>query len=151
MTTFNMGQVPPVTFGAGRSLKLPDLVNNFGGGPVLLIADAVLADLGVTDRLADQMSERGLPVDVAAEVSGEPKEALVDALCGRARQTGAKVVVGLGGGAAMDAAKLVAAIAPCNQPAHDFALAAQPLPRDGLPSIAVPTTAETGLKSRERR
>ncbi|MEQ3710982.1 MAG: iron-containing alcohol dehydrogenase [Tateyamaria sp.] len=144
MQTFNMGQVPPVTFGAGRIRKLPDLVNDLGGGPVLVIADAVLADLGVTAQLTKQMSEKGIPVEIAAEVSGEPKEALVDALCERARLAGARVVVGLGGGAAMDAAKLVAAIAPCSQPAHTFALAAQPLPKNGLPAIAIPTTAGTG-------
>ena len=34
-------------------------------------------------------------------------------------EAGAKVVIGLGGGAAMDAAKLVAAIAPSGQPAQD--------------------------------
>jgi alcohol dehydrogenase class IV len=110
----------------------------------LVIADAVLADLGVTAQLTKQMSEKGIPVEIAAEVSGEPKEALVDALCERARLAGARVVVGLGGGAAMDAAKLVAAIAPCSQPAHTFALAAQPLPKNGLPAIAIPTTAGTG-------
>ena len=139
-----MGRVPPVTFGAGRVRKLPALASGMGGGPVLVIADTILADLGVTERLADQMSKTGLNVALAAEVSGEPKETLVDALCERARQTGAKVVVGLGGGAAMDAAKLVAAIATSDQPSRNFALAAQPLPKERLPAIAIPTTAGTG-------
>ena len=144
MKTFNMGHVPPVTFGAGRIRKLPELAASLGGGPVLVIADTFLADLGVTGLLASQMSERGLAVEMAADVSGEPMETLVDALCNRARHTGAQVVVGLGGGAAMDAAKLVAAIAISNQPAHEFALAVQPLPKIGLPAIAIPTTAGTG-------
>ncbi|MEM6372920.1 MAG: iron-containing alcohol dehydrogenase [Pseudomonadota bacterium] len=144
MKSFNMGRVPPVTFGAGRVRKLPELAAGLGGGPVLIIADAILADLGVTEDLATQLAKKGLAVDVAAEVSGEPKVTLVDALCDRARQTGAKVVVGLGGGAAMDAAKLVAAIVPSGRPAQDFALAARPLPAESLPSIAIPTTAGTG-------
>ncbi|MEM8693946.1 MAG: iron-containing alcohol dehydrogenase [Pseudomonadota bacterium] len=144
MRTFNMGQVPPVTFGAGRVQKLPNLATSLGSGPVLIIADAILADLGVTEHLKQLMSKKGLSVEIAAEISGEPKEALVDALCERARQAGADVIVGLGGGAAMDAAKLVAAIATSNQPAENFALAAMPLPKTGLPSIAIPTTAGTG-------
>ena len=144
MQTFNMGQVPPITFGAGRLRKLPDLVNVLGGCPVLVIADAILAELGAIEELTHHLSEKGIPVEIAAEVSGEPKETLVDALCERARLVGAKAVVGIGGGAAMDAAKLVAAIAPCNQPAHTFALAAQRLPKNGLPAIAIPTTAGTG-------
>lgn len=144
MQTFNMGQVPPVTFGAGRLQKLPGLVASLGDGPVLVIADAILEELGVVARLEDHLKKSGLSVEIAAEVAGEPKESLVDTLSDRARKTGAKVVVGLGGGAAMDAAKLVAAIAPSGQPAHDFALAALPLPKNRLPAIAVPTTAGTG-------
>ena len=144
MQTFNMGQVPPITFGAGRLRKLPDLVNALGGGPVLVIADAILAELGVTEKLTHQLAKKRIPGEIAAEVSGEPKEALVDTLCERARLAGAEAVVGVGGGAAMDAAKLIAAIAPCNLPAHTFALAAQPLPKNGLPAIAIPSTAGTG-------
>lgn len=144
MQTFNMGQVPPITFGAGRLRKLPDLVSALGGGPVLVIADAIFAELGTTEKLKHLLSEKRIPVEIVAEVSGEPKETLVDALCDRARLARAKVVVGLGGGAAMDTAKLVAAIAPCGHSANTFALAAKTLPKNGLPAIAIPTTAGTG-------
>ena len=144
MQKFNMGRVPPVTFGAGQIRKVPKLIGGFGGGPALIIADTILAELGVTDRLAADLTAAGIAAEVAADVSGEPKEALVDQLCIKAREADAKVIVGLGGGAAMDAAKLVAAIAASGRPAHDFALAAQPLPESGLPAIAIPTTAGTG-------
>ena len=144
MPPFNMGRVPPVTFGPGRMSKVPDLVSDMGGGPVLIIADSILAELGVTDRLVDSLRENGIGCEVAADVSGEPKEALVDTLCARARSVGARVVIGLGGGAAMDAAKLVAAIAPSGQPAAKFDMAMQPLPAQGIPSLAIPTTAGTG-------
>ncbi|SPJ29935.1 iron-containing alcohol dehydrogenase [Falsiruegeria mediterranea] len=144
MQAFNMGRVPPVTFGAGRIRKVGDIVAGLGGGPVLVIADAILAELGVTDTLAESLTAKGVSFELAADIAGEPKQALVDALCARAREAQAKVVIGLGGGAAMDAAKLVAAIAKSGQPAQTFDLAAQPLPDTGLPSIAIPTTAGTG-------
>ncbi|MEM6638182.1 MAG: iron-containing alcohol dehydrogenase [Pseudomonadota bacterium] len=144
MQTFNMGKVPPVTFGAGRTRILPGLVRKLGDGPVLVIADAILPEIGTTDRLGSDLAAKGVPFDFAAEVAGEPKQALIDALCVRARDLGATVIIGLGGGAAMDAAKLVAAIAPSGRPATDFDLAVQPLPGGGIPAIAVPTTAGTG-------
>lgn len=144
MQPFNMGQVPPVTFGAGRMAKMPRLVAELGGGPVLVIADAILAELGVTEKLSKRLAAKGIACEVAATVSGEPKQALVDELCAQARDVDAQVIIGLGGGAAMDAAKLVAAIARSGQPSEDFALAAQPLPSNGIPAIAVPTTAGTG-------
>ncbi|MEM1163317.1 MAG: iron-containing alcohol dehydrogenase [Pseudomonadota bacterium] len=141
---FNMGRVPPVTFGPGTLAKVPRIAAGLGSGPVLVVADAVLAQLGVTDQLSAHFAKAGMTVEVAAEISGEPKDALVDRLAARARDTGCKVVVGLGGGAAMDAAKLVAAVACADKPALHYALCANPYPAERLPAIAVPTTAGTG-------
>ncbi|MEM9248426.1 MAG: iron-containing alcohol dehydrogenase [Pseudomonadota bacterium] len=142
--TFNMGRVPPITFGAGRVEKIADLVSGLGGAPVLVIADRALADLGVTDRVTQPLASAGVAHELAAEVAGEPKEALIDTLCARARDIGARTIIGLGGGAAMDTSKLVAALARSGAPAHRFALAAAPLPADPIPAIAIPTTAGTG-------
>ncbi|MEM6376155.1 MAG: iron-containing alcohol dehydrogenase [Pseudomonadota bacterium] len=144
MDMFNMGGVPPVTFGAGRMAKLPDLVARMGGGPVLVVADAILDNLGVTATLSAAFTRQAIAHDMAAEIAGEPKDTQADALRERARALGAKCIIGLGGGAAMDAAKLVAALAQTDRPTHDFALAARALPPGGVPAIAVPTTAGTG-------
>ncbi len=144
MQTFNMGQVPPVAFGAGRLRSVPKIVGQFGGGPVMIIADAILAELGTTAALTDGLDAKGLTYELAADVAGEPKLALVNALCVQARELGAKTVIGIGGGAAMDAAQVVAAIAHSGQPAETFDLAATPLPEGAIPAIAIPTTAGTG-------
>ena len=105
MDMFNMGRVPPVTFGSGRVAKLPSLVRDIGGGPVLIVADAILADLGVTDRLAQDLAAKGIVSEVAADVAGEPKDTLVDELCEKARAAGAKTVIGIGGGAAVESGR----------------------------------------------
>ncbi|MEM7295706.1 MAG: iron-containing alcohol dehydrogenase, partial [Pseudomonadota bacterium] len=131
---FNIARVPHMTFGAGQIGAVPEVAASLGGGPVLIVADAILAELGITDRLTAGLTTAGIPSRLAAEVSGEPKEALVDDLSARARESDARVVIGLGGGAAMDAAKLVAAIAPSGKPAEEFALSARPLPTNTLPA-----------------
>ena len=144
MTSFDMGRVPPVTFGAGRMAEVPAIVAALGGGPVMVVADAALAEFGVTARLARHLEGAGIGFEMAARIAGEPKEALVDELAAEARAAGVALVIGLGGGAAMDAAKLVATIAPSGAPSASFALGAAPLPANGLPAIAIPTTAGTG-------
>ena len=144
MKKFDMGRVPPITFGVGRTSELPAIAAEFGGSPVLVIADTILAELGVTDRIKASFNSAGVGCEVAADVAGEPKEALIDALCIKTREIDAKVIIGIGGGAAMDAAKLVAAIGPSNTPSEKYALSAEPFPSNGLPAIAVPTTAGTG-------
>lgn len=50
MHQFNMSRVPPMTFGAGRVLRTPKIAKSLGDGPVLIVADALLAELGPTDR-----------------------------------------------------------------------------------------------------
>ncbi len=144
MKSFRMGRVPALTFGAGTRKTLPDLIADLGGDRVLVIADQALAGLGVTDQVEADLAAAGLDCRMAADVAGEPKEALIDTLSAQARHQGATCVVGLGGGAAMDAAKLVAAIAPAGTAAAAYALDAQPFPTDGVPAIAIPTTAGTG-------
>lgn len=144
MQNFNMGRVPPITFGAGRMSKVPGLAAGLAEGRVLVVADAILAELGATDRLASLLTAKGIAVDVAATVSGEPKQALVEDLCARARACEAAVVVALGGGAALDAGKLVAAVARADGLLQDYELARRPMPADRIPAIAIPTTAGTG-------
>ena len=141
---FDMGRIPPITFGTGRVLELPNLVSALGGGPVMIIADTFLAELGVTNKLVRALATAEIGCELAPDVSGEPKEELIDQLCERTRKAKSRIVIGIGGGAAMDAAKLVAAIAPSNTSATEYALCAQSLPDNGLPAIAVPTTAGTG-------
>ena len=123
MRSFDMGRVPSVSFGPGRMAEAPDRLAMLGARSVLVVADAALADLGQTDRLQSALEDAGLTCTMAAEIAGEPKEAHVDTLCDRARVSGAAAVIGFGGGAAMDAAKLVATIAPSGRPAAQFALA----------------------------
>lgn len=144
MHTFNLGQVPPMTFGSGRLAKVPRLVKGLGGGPVLIVADAALAELGLTRGLTAKLEAGGIASELAADVAGEPKISLVEDLRVRARSIGAQVVIAMGGGAAMDAAKVVAVLAGSKAPAGDYELAAQPLPQTGLATIAIPTTAGTG-------
>ncbi|MEL6621863.1 MAG: iron-containing alcohol dehydrogenase [Pseudomonadota bacterium] len=144
MQSFDMGRVPAVTFGVGRIAELPAIVDRVAKGPVLVVADAFLEDLGVTAQLAVSLRTAGIECDIAAEIAGEPKEAVIDALRARLKAAGAQVVVGIGGGAAMDAAKLVAATARADLPASAYALGARALPTNGVPAIAVPTTAGTG-------
>ena len=144
MKPFDAGGVPPITFGAGRLEQAGAIAARLGEGPVLVVADAVLDSLGVTARLTASLENAGLGVELAAEIAGEPNDTTVDRLAARARATGAGVVIGLGGGAAMDAAKLVAGIVSADMPAARYALGATEFPVRTVPSIAIPTTAGTG-------
>lgn len=144
MKSFDLGRIPPVTFGPGVIRDVSTIVKNLGGGSALIIADAALVETGLADSMLEALSANHIAFDVAADIQGEPKEWLVDSLCTKARDSKANVIIGFGGGASMDAAKVVAAIAEAGKSVRNFALSAEALPKNRLPAIAVPTTAGTG-------
>lgn len=113
---------------------------------VLLVADAFLSNSGTAARIADALAAGGARVAVYGEIDGDPTEAQVEAVAEASRRADAGLVVGLGGGSAIDTAKLAAALAADTAPAASFALAAKPLPRDGARTLCVPTTAGTGAE-----
>jgi alcohol dehydrogenase class IV len=82
-------------------------------------------------------------------VAGEPTIDLVGAGVAAARASGADLVVGFGGGSAIDAAKAIAALATNGGEPLDYLEvigAGRPLDRPPLPTIAIPTTAGTGAE-----
>ena len=146
MAGFTLSSVPEIRFGAGR---LADIVTQVEaragkGAVVLLVADPALKDLGITGLARDLLAKAGLEAHVYDGFTGEPSVRDIDTAAAMARQHGARAVIGLGGGSALDTAKLVACCAVSGQPAAAYALCAMPLPKHRLPIIAVPTTAGTG-------
>ena len=147
---FNFQAPTRIAFGVGRIDKLgADLARLDQAGNtsrVLLVSDPGVAEAGLTGRVADILLGAGLDAALFTEVKSDPLAASADAAAALARSHRAQAVVGLGGGSALDIAKLAAAIAPAAEPAEHYALAANPLPRGGLPRILIPTTAGTGAE-----
>jgi alcohol dehydrogenase class IV len=137
-----------IAFGAGRIDKLgADLARLAEIGDasrVLVISDPGVADAGLTGRISAILDSAGLDVALFTDIKSDPLAASADGAAALARSHDAQVVVGLGGGSAPDIAKLAAAIARAPEPAEHYALAANPLPRGGLPLVLIPTTAGTG-------
>lgn len=146
MQSFTLHSVPEIIFGAGALAGLGEHVTARAGkgAPVMIVADPVLATLGVTARLIAALKDAGHAASLYDGFKGEPKAADVDAAAAAARAAGARLVIGIGGGSALDTAKLVASAAAAGEKAEAYQLCATPLPADHLPIIAVPTTAGTG-------
>jgi len=146
MKSFVLSAIPEIVFGNGRIDALPDKAKSLAGegAHVLLVADPALTGLGITARATDLLNKAGFATAVYDGLRGEPKAADIDAAAAIARAAASRLVVGLGGGSALDTAKLVACCAASGLPATAYALCATPLPREPLPVIALPTTAGTG-------
>lgn len=146
MQPFTLSRPPEIIFGAGRIADLAGKVEGLAGkgAAVLVVADPMLTTLGITGRALESLKAAGLEAQVFDGLKGEPKAAEIDAAGAMARTMQAKAIVGLGGGSALDTAKLVAACAASGLAAQSYQLCETPLPKNILPIIAVPTTAGTG-------
>lgn len=149
MSSFALGRVPAIAAGSGRILGLgADLAGIAGeGATVLLVSDPALSDLGITGRAEAALAGAGHTVHRFEDIVSDPREAQVAGGAVLARRIGTEVVVGLGGGSALDAAKMIAVLAASDRPIVDFRLAATPLPARRARLVCVPTTAGTGSET----
>lgn len=100
------------------------------------------------DRLAGQLRAVGMKV-VVAQAIGEPTTDSVQALTTQARAEKCEVVIGLGGGSVIDAAKAVSGLLTNDGDLFEYLEVigkARPLKYPAAPYIAIPTTAGTGAE-----
>lgn len=148
LDAFSFGPTTKVAFGIDRTARLgKDVAALVGDGAVLLVADPGIAKAGLAAKVESVLGAGGRKVAVFTDVRSDPLGSQVDAAAAAARTLGAKAVVALGGGSTLDTAKFAAAIATADKPADHYALAVNPLPRQGLAKICLPTTAGTGSET----
>jgi alcohol dehydrogenase len=125
MQPFELSRVPAIFFGPGCLGRLGREVaaRLAPGGAVMIIADPAMQSLGWTDRVTGMLAEKQIRSAVYADFKGEPKVSEIDRATAAARALSAELVVGIGGGSALDTAKLVAATARSGLSAAAYALA----------------------------
>lgn len=123
---------------------LPELLN---GSKVLLVTSQGFVKQGVVERIQQILAPRELIV--FADVTPNPELDLLDSLVQRFRDQDIAGVIGLGGGSALDSAKVLAATITTKQPQPLHRRFLENIPLDiesPLPLITIPTTAGTGAE-----
>jgi alcohol dehydrogenase len=140
MNSFTLLRVPDIFYGPGRLAELPSLLPRVTRA--VLVADPALQAQGITARALELLAKAGIETKVYDGFTGEPKVKDIDAIAVLAKD--ATAIVGIGGGSALDAAKLAACCAVSGLSAEAYELCKTPLPKNRLRFIAIPTTAGTG-------
>jgi alcohol dehydrogenase class IV len=134
-----------VTFGPGRLSRLGKEARGLGATRAMLVTDPFMAASGVAGRAADSLRAEGIEVLVFDGVESDPSTEVVDAGVAAAREFDPDLFVGLGGGSAMDAAKLIDLLLVAGGTLADHLT---PNSAGALrPIIAIPTTAGTGSET----
>ena len=146
---FFVTRTPELYFGPGSFKRIPELLHRLGLKRAFLVtgAGSVRELAQWKELIADLQEGGGYAGD--ARVPGEPSPSDVDEIAAVARLRVAEVIIGVGGGSALDAAKASAVAVMHAGSIRDYLEGVgskQPTPRR-LPLIACPTTAGTGTEA----
>jgi alcohol dehydrogenase class IV len=112
----------------------------------LVVADAFLTERGVTGEIVALLEDAEFAVAVFDEVEPDPTDAAIDEGRAALLRHEADVVVAVGGGSVLDAAKTIAVRGANPGPLRQY-MGYGRLAGAGLPVIAIPTTAGTGSEA----
>jgi len=146
---FSTSRLPRLIYGSGSAKQLPSLIAQYNA-PVLLVTgsqsfqktphwDELIAEFHQSNTQWQHM-----------QVRGEPSPTLVDQAVQTYMSQKIGLVVAIGGGSALDAAKAIAGLLPYGNSVLDHLEGVgKNIPYTGpaLPFIAVPTTAGTGSEA----
>jgi len=114
-------------------------------GHVLLVTDKGVMKTGIPSSVGEIMEKEGLQVEVYDELAAEPTLESTRKLAVRSRESKYSLVVGVGGGTAMDSAKIASVMATNPGDVNDYlAYGEDRVKEKTLPKILIPTTSGTG-------
>jgi alcohol dehydrogenase class IV len=141
MNPVTLLQPPRIVFGNGCAVNCAELFAQRAIRRVLLVpSKSVLPHIV---PLLDALKQAGCAVTQTDPVPAEPTLAMFEKTLGQARAADAEGVLSIGGGSAMDVAKLVAALATSRQSIQDI-LGINRATGRGLFLVCLPSTAGTG-------
>jgi alcohol dehydrogenase class IV len=137
---------PTIAVGAGVSATVGEHARRLGGRRALLVVDPFFLANGLAATVSERLVAAGLEVEVFSGVEPDPTDESVRAGVAAMASAGADLVVAVGGGSAIDAAKMIAVLHVNGEPLDQYQ-GYHRIPRAGAPLIAVPTTAGTGSEA----
>jgi alcohol dehydrogenase len=146
---FNLSRLPKIIFGHGVRIQLPALAASHGKRILLVTGASHFQHSQHWQEVKTGLRTAGLTWEMLT-VEGEPSPQLVDEAVRTYRHEQFNVVVGIGGGSALDAAKAIAGLLKPGNSVMDHLEGVGPeLPYQGpaTPFIAMPTTAGTGSEA----
>jgi alcohol dehydrogenase len=147
--SFSIARLPRIEFGADTIFKLPDLLTRYGSRALLVTGGHSFQSSSYWEPLLASFKQRGITWEQLL-VDEEPSPRLIDEAVSRFHDDGIEVVIGIGGGSVLDAAKAVAGLLISGDSVLDYLEGLgpeRPYKGPAVPFLAVPTTAGTGSEA----
>lgn len=147
---FQIARLPALHFAAGAVAEVGQRAQAWGQHALLVTGAASFEQLDRRFGILQQIRDSGLEVVERIAVSGEPSPQRIDQIVASLSGADIDVVVAMGGGSVLDAAKCVAGLLPSGDSVMEYLEGVgRGKVHDGstVPMVAVPTTAGTGSEA----
>ena len=135
--------VPRIISGLGCIDALGDEIKKMACQRVLIVCDREITRLGLVAPVLDSAKKAGIDWEVFSGVEADPSLKLLLESRKITMTFEADLIIGLGGGSSLDAAKLISVMLTNDGPANAY-YGINNIPKPGLPMVLIPTTAGTG-------
>jgi len=130
-------------FGVGTVEKVGEKTKELGKSRALIITDKGIVGAGLLERVLTPLEQAGVQAHIFDQIEPNPRDHTVVKAFEFGKKKKCELIIGLGGGSPIDAAKAVGVLMSNPGPLQDYlrgTAVKNPLP----PLIAIPTTAGTG-------
>jgi alcohol dehydrogenase class IV len=134
--------MPQLTMGLGARRQLPTIVSSYGRR-VCVVSDPGIVNQPLVVEVIEGLRAAGLQVGVFSDVPPDPPLTAVRKCAAAAREMKADMLLGIGGGSALDVTKVAAVLVVHDCPLESL-YGINQVPGRGVPTVLVPTTAGTG-------
>lgn len=132
-------------FGVGRSAEIGAICLSYHATKIFVVTDRQIASLPEFQQILDSITQSGLSCMVYADTVPEPPIEVVDQAAGMLKESGADLVVAVGGGSPIDTAKSIAMLATNTGSVREYLFGGtRTVEQTPLPLLCVPTTAGSG-------
>lgn len=146
ITSFIDFQTPgTIRFGQGSVATLKDEIRIRNSKNICIISDKGLERAGVVEKIKKLIALTGVQVNSYTDIIGEPTFQLVIKAITHVKAVNADLIVGVGGGSALDVAKTSAALSDKENPTVYFS-GDRKIENRTIPCILLPTTSGTGAE-----
>lgn len=140
-----------ILFGEGTLSKSLDRLPKSSNHIFIISGRNSMRKAGILDEIKSIAKKKGLACTFSSSVFSNPKDTDIDKISLEREKSGADIILGIGGGSSMDAAKIISFMATNKGNSWDYVnmpnRPAQKIKGERLPLVLIPTTSGTASES----
>ncbi|WNS79218.1 iron-containing alcohol dehydrogenase [Domibacillus sp. DTU_2020_1001157_1_SI_ALB_TIR_016] len=129
--------------GTGSIAEVGEQAKKLEATKVIIVTDKIIRETGLLSKVTEPLAAAGLEADIIDDVVPEPPFENLEQLAAQIEGKGYDLLVGVGGGSALDITKVLSVMLTNKEDVRDF-VGIEKVKNPGVPTILVPTTAGTG-------